>query len=112
MARDLEARLSLDRFRRPRGLVAGAMAQRAGTERCNHCSRTGRHAGWLRHHRRFRLSRSVVVAPDHWGSPLATMLVDEAKRLSPDGVTLKVNADNNRAIRFYERSGFVHMGEE
>jgi putative acetyltransferase len=25
---------------------------------------------------------------------------------------LKVNADNNRAIRFYERSGFVHAGED
>ena len=54
----------------------------------------------------------LVVAPAHWGSPLATMLVDEAKRRSPDGVTLKVNADNNRAIRFYERSGFVHAGED
>jgi putative acetyltransferase len=54
----------------------------------------------------------LVVAPDHWGSQLATMLVDEAKRLSPSGVTLKVNADNNRAIRFYERSGFVHGGED
>jgi putative acetyltransferase len=54
----------------------------------------------------------LVVAPDHWGSPLATRLVDEAKRRSPDGVTLKVNADNARAIRFYERNGFVHAGED
>ncbi len=54
----------------------------------------------------------LVVAPDHWGSPLATRLVDEAKRRSPDGVTLKVNADNARAIRFYERSGFAHDGED
>ena len=54
----------------------------------------------------------LVVAPDHWGSPLATMLVDEAKRRSPDGVTLKVNADNARAIRFYERNGFAHAGED
>lgn len=54
----------------------------------------------------------LVVAPGHWGSALATMLVDEAKRRSPDGVTLKVNADNARAIRFYERSGFVHAGED
>ena len=54
----------------------------------------------------------LVVAPGHWGSPLATMLVDEAKRRSPDGVTLKVNADNARAIRFYERNGFVHAGED
>jgi putative acetyltransferase len=54
----------------------------------------------------------LVVAPGHWGSQLATMLVDEAKRRSPEGVTLKVNADNARAIRFYERSGFVHAGED
>ena len=54
----------------------------------------------------------LVVAPEHWGSPLATMLVNEAKRLSPDRVTLLVNADNARAIRFYARNGFVHAGED
>jgi putative acetyltransferase len=54
----------------------------------------------------------LVVSPDHWGSPLATILVDEAKRLSPDGVTLLVNKDNARAIRFYERNGFAHAGED
>jgi len=54
----------------------------------------------------------LVVAPAHWGSELATMLVDEAKQRSPDGITLLVNADNARAIRFYERSGFVHAGED
>jgi putative acetyltransferase len=54
----------------------------------------------------------LVVAPDRWGSELAGALVDEAKRLSPDGITLLVNADNARAIRFYERNGFVHGGED
>jgi len=54
----------------------------------------------------------LVVAPEHWGSPLATMLVQEAKRLSPERVTLLVNADNARAIRFYARNGFVHAGED
>src|ERR1700733_12423376 len=52
----------------------------------------------------------LVVAPDHWGSKLANTLVDEAKRLSPDHITLLVNTDNNRAIRFYERNGFVQAG--
>jgi putative acetyltransferase len=52
----------------------------------------------------------LVVAPDHWGSKLANALVEEAKRLSPDRVTLLVNTDNVRAIRFYERNGFVHAG--
>jgi putative acetyltransferase len=54
----------------------------------------------------------LVVGPDHWGSDLATALVDEAKRLSPGGITLLVNKDNDRAIRFYERNGFVHAGED
>ena len=54
----------------------------------------------------------LVVGPEHWGSPLATSLVDEAKRLSPSGVTLLVNKDNARAIRFYERNGFTHAGED
>jgi putative acetyltransferase len=54
----------------------------------------------------------LVVAPDRWGSQLANALVDEAKRLSPDRITLLVNKDNARAIRFYERNGFVHAGED
>jgi len=54
----------------------------------------------------------LVVAPDRWGSELATTLVNEAKRRSPDRITLLVNKDNARAIRFYERNGFVHAGED
>jgi putative acetyltransferase len=54
----------------------------------------------------------LVVAPDRWGSEIADMLVSEAKRLSPDRITLLVNIDNTRAIRFYERNGFVHAGED
>lgn len=54
----------------------------------------------------------LVVSPAQWGTDVSRALVDEAKRLSPDGVTLKVNADNVRAIKFYERTGFVRTGEE
>jgi len=54
----------------------------------------------------------LVVSPAHWGTELATALVDEAKRLSPGGITLLVNTDNIRAIRFYARNGFVHAGED
>jgi putative acetyltransferase len=54
----------------------------------------------------------LVVAPDHWGSSLGNALVDEAKRLSQGRITLLVNTDNARAIRFYERNGFVHAGED
>ncbi len=54
----------------------------------------------------------LVVAPDHWGSKLADMLLEEAKRLSPDRITLLVNTDNARAIRFYQRNGFSQAGED
>jgi putative acetyltransferase len=54
----------------------------------------------------------LVVGTNHWGSDLGNTLIAEAKRLSPDGISLKVNADNARAIRFYERNGFAHAGED
>jgi putative acetyltransferase len=52
----------------------------------------------------------LVVSPALWGSDLGNALLDEAKRLSPDQITLLVNTDNARAIRFYERNGFVQTG--
>jgi putative acetyltransferase len=54
----------------------------------------------------------IVVAPEAWGSPIARALLAEAKRLSPEGLDLAVNADNGRAIRFYEREGFVVTGTD
>jgi putative acetyltransferase len=49
----------------------------------------------------------IVVAPETWGSALAGALVDEAKRIAPGRLDLLVNQDNARAIRFYEKHGFV-----
>jgi putative acetyltransferase len=54
----------------------------------------------------------IVVAPEAWGSDVADALMAEARRLSPLGLDLKVNADNARAIRFYEKHGFAVTGEE
>jgi len=54
----------------------------------------------------------LVVAPEQWGNGVADLLVDEAKEISPKGITLLVNKDNARAIRFYERNGFEHAGED
>ena len=54
----------------------------------------------------------IVVAPEAWGSGAALALLDEAKRLSPRGLDLLVNKDNARAIRFYEKHGFVYAGED
>jgi putative acetyltransferase len=53
----------------------------------------------------------LVVAPEHWGSGAAAALLDEAKRLSPEGLDLLVNKDNSRAIRFYEKHDFAYAGE-
>jgi putative acetyltransferase len=54
----------------------------------------------------------LVVAPEAWGTQTASDLMTAAKEISPHGVTLLVNADNARAIRFYEREGFHHTGDE
>jgi putative acetyltransferase len=54
----------------------------------------------------------IVVAPEHWGSNVALALLNEAKRLSPNGIDLLVNKDNTRAIRFYEKHGFAYTGED
>jgi putative acetyltransferase len=54
----------------------------------------------------------LVVAPEYWGSGVSDALLDEAKQLSPKGLDLMVNKDNARAIRFYEKHGFVFAGED
>jgi putative acetyltransferase len=54
----------------------------------------------------------IVVAPEAWGSAAAGALLAEAKRQSPAGLDLTVNADNARAIRFYQKQGFVVTGTD
>jgi putative acetyltransferase len=54
----------------------------------------------------------IVVAPETWGARIAPALMAEAKRMSPRGLDLKVNADNSRAIRFYEKNGFLITGDD
>jgi putative acetyltransferase len=59
---------------------------------------------------RTRYLDQIVVAPEHWGSDVAAMLLAEATRISPAGLDLDVNTDNARAIRFYQKRGFVISG--
>ena len=54
----------------------------------------------------------IVVAPEFWGSNVAAMLLDEAKRISPARIELLVNKDNARAIAFYDKHGFVFAGDD
>jgi putative acetyltransferase len=51
------------------------------------------------------------VRPDLKGEGVAQALMAKARRLSPGGIKLDVNAMNIRAIAFYEREGFVKTGE-
>jgi putative acetyltransferase len=53
----------------------------------------------------------IVVAPEAWGAGVAEALLEEAKRICPASIELQVNTDNARAIRFYEKHGFVVTGE-
>jgi putative acetyltransferase len=54
----------------------------------------------------------IVVAPEVWGTEVGTMLIAEARQISPQGLDLHVNQDNARAIRFYEKHGFVVSGAD
>ena len=54
----------------------------------------------------------ICVAAAGKGQGVALALLEEASRLSPRGLELTVRAANGRAIRFYEREGFVRIGEE
>ncbi|MDR3463907.1 MAG: GNAT family N-acetyltransferase [Beijerinckiaceae bacterium] len=53
----------------------------------------------------------LVVSPEVKGRGVAGALLDAAKALLPDGLTLDVNQANARAARFYEREGFARVGE-
>jgi putative acetyltransferase len=53
----------------------------------------------------------LAVAPEAKGKGVARLLLGEARRLSPSGITLEVNEDNARAIAFYEREGFVKIAD-
>mgnify|MGYP000356027725 CR=1 FL=1 len=53
----------------------------------------------------------LVVTPSAWGRGVAKALAAHAFHLCPTGLSLTVNQENPRAIRFCEREGFVRSGE-
>lgn len=52
----------------------------------------------------------LVVHPDHWGEGVARQLVRAASTHTRKGLSLDVNEENERAVRFYERAGFAVVG--
>ena len=53
----------------------------------------------------------LAVAPQAKGRGVAHLLLEAARRISPLGLTLDVNQENPRALRFYEGQGFVKIAE-
>jgi putative acetyltransferase len=54
----------------------------------------------------------IVVATELQGRGIAAALLAQARRIAPAGLELHVNQDNARAIRFYEKHGFVTVGKD
>jgi len=52
----------------------------------------------------------IAVHPELWGKGVAEALIAEARRISPEKIVLDVNADNPRAVAFYQRQGFREIG--
>jgi putative acetyltransferase len=52
----------------------------------------------------------LCVLPRYFGTGIAHDLLAAAQRVAPAALRLDVNADNRRALRFYERQGFVRVG--
>jgi len=48
----------------------------------------------------------LYVEPSHQGAGIGTLLLDEARKLSPEGLTLFTHQRNERARAFYEGRGF------
>jgi putative acetyltransferase len=66
-------------------------------------------AGFVTIDRRTAYLDQLAVAPSRFGNGVAATLLRAAKRESPQRIELLVNQDNPRAIRFYEREGFVRV---
>jgi putative acetyltransferase len=58
-------------------------------------------SGWL---------DQLCVHPERFGGGVGAALLAAARERSPNLIRLDVNADNDRAVRFYRREGFKRLG--
>lgn len=70
----------------------------------------GRLLGFVSVHPRTGYVDQLVVHPDHWGEGVASRLIEAAALRSPAHLSLDVNEQNERAVRFYEKAGFTVVG--
>lgn len=54
----------------------------------------------------------IVVAPEVQHLGVGKALIDAAKHIGREGLYLHVNKDNDRALTFYQKCGFVIAGED
>ena len=84
--------------------------QQAYVTRCA-LEATGALAGFVTLQPRSGELDQIAVAPWAGRRGLGRLLLEEARALAPGLITLTVNQDNGPALRFYEREGFVRIGE-
>lgn len=66
-------------------------------------------AGFILLNRSRGVLEQIAVLPELFGTGVGALLLNEAKRLCPAGLSLEVNADNPRALRFYEKADFARQ---
>jgi putative acetyltransferase len=86
-------------------LGEGAVIEIATTEPVNNGS--GDILGFVTVHPRTGYIDQLVVDPDHWGEGIAIALIEAARRYAPLHLSLDVNEENGRAVRFYQKAGFT-----
>ncbi|WP_246725051.1 GNAT family N-acetyltransferase [Beijerinckia sp. L45] len=86
------------------GFLAGP---EAGARATLVAERDGTPVGFVTTEPARRYLHQLVVASSAKGGASGKALLDAAKRDAADGLMLDVNQDNARAVRFYEREGFV-----
>lgn len=104
---------SIDFEARRRWLVdhLGALRGRGALVWCAFDSANGQMAGFITLDLASGLIDQLAVAPSCQGSGAAEALLSLAKGEARGALALDVNEDNPRAIRFYEREGFVQAGQ-
>lgn len=76
---------------------------------CGFRETDGALAGFFTLDEKSGLIDQLAVSPSLWGLGFGVALLDEAKKLSSGKLSLEVNQDNPRAVRFYEREGFSRL---
>jgi putative acetyltransferase len=100
-------------FEARRDWIAGRIAElERGGAQAVVALRAGRIAGVLVVDPASGYLDQLVVATEAQGTGIALLLLAHARRLSPARLSLHVNRDNARAIRFYEKHGFARTGED